>query len=171
MASIVVTFTLYPEIHCGKKAIPISPIKKKRHQPQAPADWSNKPPGHKCRHALGLLPAFHDLDHMCSLFGLEKGDTFCVPKQLKQAPERQAYKAAAAGAGDALPTLSSDVKRQGQWPVIFRFYFHLQFFTLTPAYQRNWYNDVSDILRLWCCLLWTQIVLNTKCTKTFHTRA
>lgn len=46
---------------------------------------------------------------MCSLFGLEKGDTFCLPKQLKQAPERQADKAAA-GVDDALPTLLNDVK-------------------------------------------------------------
>lgn len=63
-----------------------------------------------------------------------RGTHFVYPNSWSRPPERQTDKAVAAGAGDALPTLFGDVKRQGQWPLIFRFYFHLQDFTLTSDY-------------------------------------
>lgn len=107
VASTVVTFTLYTGIHCAKATIPLRPNKKKRHHRPPQIDL------------ISHQDTIADMPLVCSLPSMTW--TTCVPclawthfvypNSWSRPPERQADKAAAAGAGDALPTLSCDIKR------------------------------------------------------------
>lgn len=127
VACIVVTFTLCTEIHCAKRQQHSALTRK--------GDTGRRPPqivliSHQDTKA--------DMPLVCCLPSMTR--TTCVPclawrrgthfvfsNSWSRPPEKRADKAKAAGAGDALPALPSDVKRRGQWPLIFRFYFHLHF--------------------------------------------
>lgn len=103
VADVVVQFTVYTQIHCLEEALPLNLDGKKR------------------KHTARINLSYRDADagtplawtSFVSCFAAGTGTRLCVPGQLKPAPSEK-RRAVAAGAADAVLTLFSGLKSQGQ---------------------------------------------------------